>query len=154
MSLKEVWRYEDSDRSILAAYPGYSGTTLENFLKCAYVNGKGQIVFYKKRESLHPNKGIFCVTRLSEAYSYAIERAQELTHHPLIIAGMILPEYVAEYDDGLRILKHTLRWPIEEVYLLSEGVNLDTAHLMPPEKLFIQYNPRQILKDFSIKVAI
>ena len=131
----------------------FYGTTLENFYKCADQDDEGNIYFDKSAEPKHiePEK-IQIVEGLHGGATFAIQRAKELGHTPVILEGKLDKEkYYIERE------LHTLveHFPVEQVWIPIENKDLnqynpynDNFDLQSTEtkSFFLPVNPNELLK--------
>lgn len=63
----------------------YSGTTLENFIKCGSVNPDGNVSYYKSREKRHDFERVYYSQNFDIAAARSVFNAKKAGHLPLIM---------------------------------------------------------------------
>ena len=68
----------------------YSGTTLMNFVTCAYINSRDQVVFDKRKEPKHAHPGFYYDERFGTAFQFARNCASNrgAEHIPVVMRGV------------------------------------------------------------------
>lgn len=98
----------------------FSGTTRENFLTCSNVLNE-QVYYSKNKELRHTVSATFFATPdLEGACHWAILRALELGHQPLIMKAK-LTDQRAYLISANQIVSHQEKILIETVYVLKEN---------------------------------
>lgn len=126
----------------------YSGTTLENYLICAYLQD-GQVYFQKGREPRHTTGAFWPVPKIESAAHWAINRAVELGHTPLIIECDI-------GDRPFEPIKQDEEVPVQYVWLPRKNVGIKyleeiiwetfSDQMIPdPERYFEKHDPVEVL---------
>ena len=124
----------------------YSGTTLDNYRTCAFINEQQQVVFNKAREPRYAFGSFFYVPAFEGAARYAFERANELGGNPLVISGLM--------DEENWTVRHTYElangefFVVNGVWLPKKG--LDWHQLNPygkglSKEFFDEFDPKKLL---------
>lgn len=134
-------------------FSAYYGTTMENFLVCAQVDEQGKVVFAKKQEQKHvePEATQF-VCGLVGGANYAVTRARELGHTPLVLEGELDKQ---KYYNRQELFPGEA-FPVTNVWVPQEGIdwkkynpfadNFD-PDVKETKRVFQPKNPKEVLDE-------
>ncbi len=138
-------------------FTAFYGTTLENFLRCAHIDSNGRVLFSKSLEPQYTEpETTQLVYGLSGGANYAVTRARELGHTPLVLEG--------EFDRQRYFYKQELfpgeAFPVNNAWVPQNGTdwknyNPFADNFDPDEKetkrAFQSYNPAELLEAHTRK---
>ena len=125
----------------------YTGTTLENFKKCAFLDGD-KIWFDKLREPAHQHRKTYYDERFNIAASFALDCANGRTpeHLPLVMRGRLLEDCLSysSLDEGELFSVNGAYTPSGKIdwhKLLTSPMTLNIR------MFFMETNPRELLSQ-------
>lgn len=132
--------------------PVYSGTTLQNFLTCAYIDQEGRVLFDKLREPRFQYPEIHCTHDFGIASRIALREARDLHHRPLVIESMIV---TGDFDPRsirqIIVLEVGLILHIRRCFLIpAEITDLQAPEFSHDPLPFLEYSPFAVLNSKGI----
>lgn len=99
-------------------FNAYSGTSLSNYLRDAFILGDGSVVYDKSRNSLHQFRDTYFLERPSDVLEYAANLALETGDTPVILGGQIHEQY-----RKIRTLPAGIVFPVTTLWIPPKAIN-------------------------------
>lgn len=136
--------------SCLKTFPAYSGTTIENFRTCTFVEN-GTILFDKSREPKHTYRDCYFTRNLVLAQLHASRMAQELDQAPLIMFGR-LSKRLAKKFESLIWLPQGICFSVDSIWVSKEGIDWRPYQERAKDvrRIFQEIDPKVLLNCINL----